>query len=319
MTIAGSVYVASLCFLVMGCWYPYLNSESLAKLFQPYLTYLAVAAVVISYIVGFVVHRLIQIAISILEHWTKGRDRKKYSEDVSKELQARLGEEERIWALSPPRIQREVDFQFAQLALLRSLALSVPFLLISIIIWRLRTGQGLWSYTNWIFFVVFYTFLIAALVRQSLQNKTIRDAAILRAKAAIHPPCTPSDALVTIKGIKFGETDGNCTVTFDGLKIDPPLVQINKLIPRLSHTPVSEGTRVTIEGIIFGTTKEECTVAVDGGEYKPPEVWEPTCIAVIVSKPKNPDGDTKVNIVVMIVSEQKFKLQLTCPPFTVPK
>jgi hypothetical protein len=45
MTIAGSVYVAALFFLVMGCWYPGLRLESLAHRGQPYLTYVAVAAV----------------------------------------------------------------------------------------------------------------------------------------------------------------------------------------------------------------------------------------------------------------------------------
>ena len=324
MTIAGSVYVASLCFLVMGCWYPYLDSESLAKLFQPYLTYVAVAAVALSYIFGFIFHRFIQILISLGTHLRKHHSMKGYFADTKKEIEQRLGNENLIWEFGATRVQREVDFQFAQLALLRSLAVSVFCLLFSITVWRLRDGQGFWSYTNWIFFIAFYIVLCCAHVRQKFQNETIIQNAFDAAEK-VRDRCSrsPSDAIVSLKGIRFGQSDGNCTVTFDGLKIDPPLVQITKLVPSLSPISGRVGTDVTITGINFGKPQGHSSVTFNE-TVGVPKTWESTHIVVpvpdgVLKKDSPTEGNIAVTVKVLVQGmegDQSFTLQMTCPPFT---
>jgi len=327
MTIAGSVYVASLFFLILAYCYPDLTLESFLSRFHGLLTYIGVAVVALSYILGFIVHRLMQIAISIGINFKKLRSKKLYFDAVRKEVGKRLGDEETIWVSSPPRIHREVDFQFAQLALLRSLALSVPCLFISICIWRLETGQyAVWQSIYWIFFALFYPLLIFAWRRQSLQHKTILDGALERVKAEKSAP-TPSAAIVTIKGIRVGETDGNCIVTFDGLKIDPPLVQINKLIPHISPVSGPVGTPVTITGIKFGESKQDCEVSF-GKEPTELTSWSLTSIVVPVPKVdiQADKEEVEVDVIVKVVvpdtpgtesGARTLTLQLTCPKFTV--
>jgi len=151
MTIAGSVYVASLFFWVMGWRRIGLNPESFAHSFEQYLTYLAVSAVGLSYIFGFVAHRIIQIVNLRLGRWKPIkylagriekiaiRDENDTGEQVRDGLKERMAREVDIWTLDPPRTHREIDFQFAQVALLRSLIWSVPFLAVSVFYWRLRT------------------------------------------------------------------------------------------------------------------------------------------------------------------------------------
>jgi hypothetical protein len=330
MTIAGSIYVVSLLFLAIGCWYPDLTLESFLSRFHGSLTYLGIAFIGLSYIFGFVVHRLMQIAISIGTHWRKLILRESpYFPAVKTEVEARLGDEETIWESSPPRIQREVDFQFAQLALLRSLALSVPCLFGSICIWRLNTGQyAVWQSTYWICFAAFYPLLIFAWRRQALQYKTILDGALKRVKAekSVPPSSGPSEAIVTVKGIRLGEADGNCTVTFDGLKIDPPLVQISKLIPRLSPIYGPVGTDVTITGINFGKPQGQSSVTFNEA-VGVPKTWESTHIVVpvpdgVLKKDAPTEGKSVITVKVLVQggesgTNQNFTLQMTCPPFTV--
>src|SRR5580692_11752228 len=114
MTIAGSVYVASLFFFVLALRYPHLNLEGLATRFNPYLTYVAVGLVALSYVFGFVAHRVIQVAIDgrkIVKLWWQDLqlfplnqqlpDEKKI---VREELRETLMEEMNIWALCSDRV-----------------------------------------------------------------------------------------------------------------------------------------------------------------------------------------------------------------------
>jgi hypothetical protein len=150
MTIAGSVYVATLFFLL--AWiYCVGDLRTLATQLEPYKTYVGVAVVAISYIFGFVAHRAIQMVNWRL--WKLGvltgivgridenviRDGDDQCKQKPKALEKRMAEETAIWALDPQRIHREIDFQFAQVALLRSLIWSTPFLALSILLWRLTT------------------------------------------------------------------------------------------------------------------------------------------------------------------------------------
>lgn len=135
---AGSVYVVSLLFLVIAVWNPQPNLQSPPFNSQVFLAYLGGAFLALSYIVGFVVHRFIKV---LGDRWRFFRDQQtpkpEYEKWVEKDRKKQMKDEEAIWRLGSPRIQREADFQFAQLALLRSLMVSIPCLFISITAWRL--------------------------------------------------------------------------------------------------------------------------------------------------------------------------------------
>jgi hypothetical protein len=292
MTIAGSVYVASLFFWVMGLRYPCLNLECLAQRFDPFLTYIAVAGVALSYIFGFVAHRAIQIVngrlwkcglfrklvenidLGVVRDWDDKRKQK------PKALQKRMAEEALIWALDPQRIHRELDFQFAQVALLRSLAWSVPWLFISISFWfwRFRTVHNVLAFTYWICFLVFYVFLFLAFRRQSSQYEMIRSDAVAGGRRhmgclvpSLSPTYGPGGTVVTIKGIDFGKASEKNKITFEH---------------PTTHTSVNLNATI----------------------------WEPTWI--LVSVPADAaTGVGKFHITISGASDSKvgFEMKFTCP------
>jgi hypothetical protein len=330
MTIAGSVYVASLLILIIACYDPKPNLASLASQFHDLLGYAAVAVVGLSYVFGFIFHRFIQILISRKDHWSANREAKngtknkvKYRDYVSNDLNERLGSENTIWQYGSTRLQREVDFQFAQLALLRSLRLSIPFLFVSICFWRHQIGWYVVQSTYWIFFAVIYIVLCFAHKRQKLQNKTILQKAIAAAaklQTSDAPPAQHSEAIVTIRGITLGETDGGCTVTFDGLKVDPPLVQIDKLIPRISSASCPEGTALTITGLNLGEDQGRSILKFNGNE-KTAAAWRPTYIQLLLTDAETANLNKELVSAVVTIDGSKgqnYKVELTCPPVTPP-
>lgn len=291
MTIAGAVYVASVFFVVAWIYGAKVcNLEVFARHLEPYKTYVGVAAVALSYIFGFVAHRFIQIA-SWPWRWLAQRKPCKQINGIlnrlagAKELTDRMHEEMVIWETSPQRIHHEIDFQFAQVALLRSLAVSVPCLVFSIRAWRLSAGLLAWPPVYWTCILVFYGLLILAFWRQSFQYDRIRDEAFIVGKRyvghlvpSLSPVSGPVKTAVTIKGINFGETKGS--VTFDGRPV-PPLgiiwepTRIVVLVPEEVG-----GSDDTLDRAVLITV--DCTV---------------------------PDTNTG----------ESFTLRLTCPHFTVTK
>ncbi len=222
MTIAGSVYVASLVFLLAGinCVRDLASFANAAQL-QAYKTYVAVAVIALSYIFGFVAHRFIQIAIQPLKDKATGF--KNFLTRVSgeRELKTRMPEEMTIWEMSPERIHREIDFQFAQVALLRSLSVSVPCLVASVSFWRLRTDQNLWPIGYWICMFFLYGILFLAFWRQFKQYELIRRDAVAvgeRHAGFLVPSLSqtfgPVETAVTIKGINFGNSPEKNKISF---------------------------------------------------------------------------------------------------------
>jgi len=284
MTMAGSVYVASLLFLVLGCWRP--DLESLAKHFDHLLPYIAVAVVALSYILGFVAHRLIQITNLVargtaqwsgrkltdwiakrianwqaeqtkewsawprdliakrLKAWEKitaayGQVKcylkREHCQFLSSDLEQRMGEETTIWALNPQRIHHELDFQFAQVALLRSLLFSSPMLALSIGYWLYQVDrdhhllapsqvdQDHNLLTVGLCFLVFYLCLLPSFLRQHRQYEKIREKLLpLLKKPAGGVPsvsqttevnAAPLNATVTISGAS--DTGANFEVKFN--------------------------------------------------------------------------------------------------------
>jgi hypothetical protein len=231
MTIAGFVYVASLFFLLVGVS-SVGDLESLAHQLEPYLTYVAVAVVGLSYIFGFVAHRIIQIASQRLEHmgeWCVSKCILKGFDYVAlagvageKDLRKRMKDEMALWEMDPQRIYREIDFQFAQVALLRSLLVSVPLLALSIHYLRFATGHPLAVVIGVLFL---YGCILLAFRRQSVQYDAIRQDAVDVGKRhtsrLVLSPSGPAGTLVTIKGIDFGKTQENSTVTINGVVLTP--------------------------------------------------------------------------------------------------
>jgi hypothetical protein len=229
VTIAGSIYVTSLFFWIMGWRYPAVSLEWFARSFQPYLAYVAVAFVALSYIAGFVAHRAIQIAKLFV---TQNNGIKNFLESgrwprLSSDLDERMGEETSIWALSPERIHHELDFQFAQLALLRSLLFSSPILALSVIFWRDRSCYDHLG-TVVLYFGGFYLCLVPSFLRQSRQYEKIRRKVLAVAHARADdttPRFSPASGsvgeTVTITGSNFGEAQGTSSVTFNGIPATP--------------------------------------------------------------------------------------------------
>ena len=292
MTIAGSVYVASLFFFVLALRYPHLNLEGLATRFNPYLTYVAVGLVALSYVFGFVAHRVIQVAIDgrkIVKLWWQDLqlfplnqqlpDEKKI---VREELRETLMEEMNIWALCSDRVHREMDFQFPQLALFRSLTVSSLLLAASIAYWCHPT----YLLADMSYFAVFYVLLILVFLRQSSQYKMIREDALFVARThpdywtpILSPNCGKEKSKVTIRGINFGDTKETCVVKFDNATADFDTwgpTQIIVLVPQclLNGSDIQKSVAITV--------------------------------AVDLPDPRTPHSD-------------KYQLQLTCPPFTVIK
>ena len=111
----------------------------------------------------------------------------------AKEVTDRMHGEMVIWEMSPERIHHEIDFQFAQVALLRSLAVSVLCLIFSVRAWWLSAGQPAWPSAYWKCILVFYVLLFLAFWRQSFQYDRIRDEALaagrgMRASGVFHRP-----------------------------------------------------------------------------------------------------------------------------------
>jgi hypothetical protein len=283
MTIAGSVYVASLFFFVMAIWHPNLNLECLANRAHDFLTYVAVGFVALSYIFGFVAHRVIQVAGYGLKLVAKRRPKK----ELKEELTTKLMEEMTIWALCSQRVHREMDFQFTQRALLRSLALSTPLLAVSFGYWRYPALPG-HLLAGIACFVVLYGSLILALIRQSRQYETIREQALFVARKlpdywapVLSPQRGKEGSKVTIRGINFGSAKEKCTVT-------------------------------------FAATPTPFTAKFD--------TWEPTQVIVLVPRGLLPGSETEKSVVVTVAVDlsdarmgtDKYELTIS-PPFTVLK
>ena len=329
ITMAGSIYVVSLLFLVIAVWNPHPNLQFPPFNSQLFLAYLGAAFLGLSYIVGFVAHRSIQVLFDKFRAKTSRSD----------ELDCL----ETLWQLGSARVQRELDFQFTQLALLRSLLFSVPCLAVAVGIWRFFTACRLlaawrqssnknvctfWhclphlldflpSFLHWfsfvVIFLVLYLLVYCAFRRQDRQYEDVWTKAFKN----IGKLSGPAEAFVTVKGIRFGEADGNTTLTFGGIKIDPPLVRLDKLIPRISSVNTENGILVTITGLNLGDNRGESTVTYNG---RAPQAvtWKSLSLEVLIPKNETCDptkvrADVEIDVSSTQSTEPHYKIKLTCP------
>jgi hypothetical protein len=174
ITIAGSVYLFALLFLVLRIA-GISDLDFLTRENAP-LAYVAVVAVGTSYVLGIVAHRLIQIGgIPLLRLAERLFPIDDPGSDDSKDAQ--YHQLVPIWQHGSERLHREFDFQFALQALLRSLVFSIPFLGFSAGVWLWSTE---WSKHIWwvvVAAVVFEICVYMAYRRQREQFFTFKESA----------------------------------------------------------------------------------------------------------------------------------------------
>jgi hypothetical protein len=165
ITIAGFVYVLGLSFFLLPP-----NPTADLKAVLPYkdlLPYLSLATVGVSYVVGVVFHRLITaIALSLKEHLVRaklGKLIEVFSSKRSPQLVA-------VWQFGSPRLQREIDFHFGLLVLLRSLLFSIPLLAVSSTLWATKSGLV----NPWHMAAVYGAFWVLSYVAHHLQVRLCR-------------------------------------------------------------------------------------------------------------------------------------------------
>jgi hypothetical protein len=141
ITIAGAVYLAGIGFAILSI----LGVKDLGALTaaaNPYMPYLAACAVAVSYIVGVVAHRMVQVlARPVLAPVEKLFHLPELTNRIPSELLT--AKMVAIWQRGSSRLQREVDFQYALVALIRSLLFSVPLLGFAWALWLVVAAMPL--------------------------------------------------------------------------------------------------------------------------------------------------------------------------------
>jgi len=178
ITIAGAVYVAGILFFVMA-WFRAGTFDNLVAL-KEYLAFIAVLLVGCSYIVGIVMHRLIQVIagpiLGFVERLFRlqGLARAPAQEGAGTHYDDLV----EIWQTGSERLHRELDFQFALVALFRSLMFALPFLITAIIVWLSSMGYPGQAVVVFVL-VPLWLLTYVAYRRQRSQFRDMQQAAVL--------------------------------------------------------------------------------------------------------------------------------------------
>ena len=173
ITIAGAAYLTSVGFCILAGFR--VGPESLAAAPKEFLPYLSVCFVAVSYISGIVAHRLVQIAVPpILDQIGRVLNIPELS--ARSTLDSTFAKHVVIWQYGSERLHREIDFQYALVALLRSLLFSLPLLGISMSIWLARIGSGVW-WLPVLLALGFWGLTVPAYWRQSSQHRIMKEEA----------------------------------------------------------------------------------------------------------------------------------------------
>jgi hypothetical protein len=141
ITIAGFVYLIGIFFFLLA-GYGIADPRTLLPN-EHFLPYLSAGVVAASYAIGVVAHRIVQqIRLKAKIKWEAAISAlKRKSTPAEEDDKEWYNNSLKIWHLGSERINREIDFQYALVALLRSLVCSIPFVGLSAIVWLARTGQ----------------------------------------------------------------------------------------------------------------------------------------------------------------------------------
>ncbi len=170
---AGFVYLAALIFLVLPP-HPKQDIHAIISL-KELLPYLSITAIGVSYVFGIVFHRVTGLLLKMLRLGIKYPPLHKLLELYS----GRRTDDAvaNVWQFGSVRIQREIDFQFGLLSLLRSLLFSIPFLAFSSTRWILQSQIG-HSKEIIVFYTAIWILCIVAHHRQSGLNSRAVQAAL---------------------------------------------------------------------------------------------------------------------------------------------
>lgn len=142
ITIAGAIYLLAALVWLLALFAPNVAIVNSLESVKECLPYLAVGFVAASYITGIIAHRIVQIiARPILRILERVIHLKDLTLDPG-------GTEDliRIWQYGSGRLHRELDFQYALVALFRSLLFSVLLLGTGVIAWLCRMRlDGIWG------------------------------------------------------------------------------------------------------------------------------------------------------------------------------
>jgi hypothetical protein len=171
ITIAGFVYVVAIFFAIVAIC----DVHDLAILRPPneLLPYISAALVGLSYVLGLIFHRLTPLVaprtFPLLNRLIKRRG-KSYTKSPNSYL-----ETAEILHGGSTRVHREVDFQFALVALFRSLVFSIPLLGVTVAIWLLRTHhRGMVLFVS--MDVIFWVMSVIAYQQQWRQHDRFKTA-----------------------------------------------------------------------------------------------------------------------------------------------
>jgi hypothetical protein len=190
ITMAGAVYVAAIWFAILG-WLKLDPTQGPPNI-KDFLPYFVVIHVGASYIVGITMHRVTQVtAPPILRMLKRVHVFRLIRAEVDLATSAHFVDLVTVWQYGSARLHRELDFQFALLALLRSLIFSLPLLGGAIAFWLNRTARkGVWESCFLLSF--FWMLAIISYARQADLYQKIKTSAIDAAKALSKPkPAEP--------------------------------------------------------------------------------------------------------------------------------
>jgi hypothetical protein len=150
--IAGFFYLLAGCFIILNGTHIY--DLQFIPNFKDYIGIISILAVFLSYVLGMLMHRVIQVLIfKPLKFLIR-----KLKVDFRISPDANLDYYLNCFALyqyGSPYLHREIDIQFSAFALFTSLIISLPLLGASLYRWLLNTVYSAWALSELVTFAVF--------------------------------------------------------------------------------------------------------------------------------------------------------------------
>lgn len=139
ITISGFFYLMAIFFFILRI----LGLKDLTPFdgLKEYLAFLSIGAVAASYILGVLAHRLIPILLIIFKYLSTNKTRKAQTSNTNnKELH--FHNLVNVFQYGSSRLNKEMDFQFSLLALLKSLTVALPIFTMSFLFWLSSAAES---------------------------------------------------------------------------------------------------------------------------------------------------------------------------------
>lgn len=175
ITIAGFVYLLAGIFLTLNAAHVY-DLQQLPTGWKDYLSVLSVLGVFVSYVLGILMHRLIQILI--LRPLNTLLQKLKLNFNVIGDVKPDYYLNNFVlYQYGSQYLHRELDIQFSTFALFTSLIISLPILGISLFLWLSQTSAQSWATPVLMICIVFSGCFFLANIRQRKHFSELRDQA----------------------------------------------------------------------------------------------------------------------------------------------